>query len=87
MDIPWKSISKYVLASAVSGVVLFFLPHPVGAATAETMDLIFNIGQILVLTGIGAAIYLAIIMAIDREARTLPKAMLQEVRGKKNQTA
>ena len=87
VDIPWKSISKYVLASAVSGAVLFFLPHPVGAATTDTMDMIFNIGQTLVLTGIGAAIYLAIIMAIDREARTLPKAMLQEVRGKKNPAA
>lgn len=88
VDIPWKSISKYVLASAVTGVVLFLLPHPQGVAgAAETMDLIFNIGQVLVLTGIGAIIYLAIIMAIDREARTLPKTMLQEVRGKKNQTA
>lgn len=87
VDIPWKSISKYVFASAISGVVLFLLPHPVGAATAETMDMIFNIGKTLVLTGTGAAIYLAIIMAIDKEARTLPKAMLQEVRGKKNPAA
>jgi O-antigen/teichoic acid export membrane protein len=86
LDIPWKSISKYVIASAVMGVVLFVLPHPVGVAeTADTMDLIFNIGQILVLTGIGAAVYLVVIMAIDREARMLPKAMLQEVRGKKKQ--
>jgi hypothetical protein len=84
MDIPWKSISKYVLASAVMAAVLFLLPHPAGVpATADTMDIIFNIGQALVLTGIGAAVYLAIIMAIDKEARMLPKSMLQEVRGKK----
>jgi O-antigen/teichoic acid export membrane protein len=88
IDIPWRSISKYVLASAVMGAVLFLLPHPAGVpGTADTMDLIFNIGQVLVLTGIGAAVYLAIIMAIDREARMLPKAMLQEIRGKKSPPA
>ena len=85
VDIPWKNISKYVLASAVMGAVLFLLPHPAGVpTTADTMDLIFNIGQLLVLTAMGAAVYLAIIMAIDREARMLPKAMLREVRGKKS---
>ena len=84
IDIPWKSISKYVLASAVMAAVLFLLPHPTGVSVAaDTMDIIFNIGQVLVLTGIGAAVYIAIIMAIDKEARMLPKSMLQEVRGKK----
>jgi O-antigen/teichoic acid export membrane protein len=88
IDIPWKSIFKYVLASAVMGAVLFLLPHPSGVpATADTMDIIFNIGQVLVLTGLGAAVYLVIVMAIDKEARMLPKAMLQEVRGKKNPPA
>ena len=87
VDIPWKSISKYVLASAVMGALLFLLPHPAVVAAAETMDLIFNIGRVLILTGIGAAIYLAIIMAIDIEARTLPKAMLQELRGKRKTPA
>ena len=85
IDIPWKSISKYVLASAVTGAVLFILPHPAGVpTTATTMEIIFNIAKVLALTGVGAAIYLAIVMAIDREARTLPKAILQEIRGKKN---
>ncbi|KON32036.1 hypothetical protein AC478_01490 [miscellaneous Crenarchaeota group-1 archaeon SG8-32-3] len=85
IDIPWKSISKYVLASTVMGVVLFLLPHPAGVAeTATTMEILFNIGQVLVLTGIGAMVYLAIVMAIDKEARKLPGAMLQEVRGKKS---
>jgi len=84
IDIPWKSIPKYVLASAVMAAVLFLLPHPTGVSVAaDTMDIIFNIGQVLVLTGIGAAVYIAIIMAIDKEARMLPKSMLQEVRGKK----
>jgi hypothetical protein len=84
IDIPWKSISKYVLASAVMGAVLFFLPHPTGVSeTATTMEVLFNIGQVLVLTGVGAVVYLAIVIAIDKEARKLPKTMLQEIRGKK----
>jgi O-antigen/teichoic acid export membrane protein len=87
MDLPWKSISKYVLASAVMGAVLFLVPHPGLPATADTMEIIFNIGKVLALTGIGAAIYLAIIMSIDEEARTLPKAILQELRGKKKPPA
>jgi hypothetical protein len=88
MGIPWKSISKYVLASAVMAAVLFLLPHPAGVSdTATTMEILFNIGQVLVLTGIGAAVYLVIMMAIDKESRMLPKAMLQEVRGKKKPPA
>jgi O-antigen/teichoic acid export membrane protein len=88
IDIPWKSISKYVLAAAVMGALLFLLPHPAEIpATATTMEMIFNIAQVLVLTGIGAAVYLVIIMAIDKEARTLPKAILQEMRGKKSANA
>jgi hypothetical protein len=88
IDIPWKSIFKYVLASAVAGAVLFLLPHPAGVpTTATTMEILFNIGHVLALTGIGAAIYLAIVLTIDREARMLPKTMLQEVRGKKSPPA
>jgi len=88
IEIPWKSISKYVLASAVMGTVLLLLPHPLGLPeTAGTMEIIFNIAQVLALTGVGAAIYLGIVMTIDKEARILPKSMLQEFRGKKNQSA
>ena len=88
MDIPWKSISKYVFASAVMAAVLFFLPRPAGLpATSDTMELISNIAYVLVLTGVGAVVYLVIVMSIDKEARMLPKAMLKEVRGKKNSTA
>jgi hypothetical protein len=88
IDIPWKSISKYVSAAAVMGALLFLLPHPAGiGATATTMEMIFNVVQVLVLTGIGAVAYLVIVMAIDKEARTLPKAILQEMRGKKSANA
>jgi O-antigen/teichoic acid export membrane protein len=88
INIPWKSISKYVLASAVAGAALFLLPHPSGIpATATTMEIIFNIAQVLVLTGVGAAVYLVIVLAIDKEARTLPKAILQEIKGRKSPPA
>jgi hypothetical protein len=88
MDIPWKSISKYVLASAVMGALLFLLPHPAAIAeTATTMEIIFNIAQVLVLTAVGAIVYLVIVMAIDKDARTLPKTILQELRGKKSVNA
>ena len=84
-DVPWKSISKYVLASAVTGALLFLLPHPaVVPATATTMEIIFYIAQTLVLTAIGAVVYLGIVMAIDKEARKLPKSILQEIIGRKS---
>jgi len=84
-DIPWKSISKYFLASAIMGTLLFLLPHPATLPeTATTMEIIFNIAQTLVLTAIGAVVYLGIVMSIDKEARTLPKSILQEIRGKKS---
>jgi hypothetical protein len=38
----------------------------------------------LVWTGVGGIVYLALLMAIDKEARNLPKAVLQEIRGKKS---
>ena len=84
-DVPWKSISKYVLASAVTGALLFLLPHPaVVPATATTMEIIFYIAQTLVLTAIGAVVYLGMVMAIDKEARKLPKSILQEIIGRKS---
>ena len=86
---PWKNISKYVLASAVMGVVLLLLPHSTGILTANaTMtEKILNILHSLVLTAVGGIIYLAILMVIDKEVRTLPKAVLQEIKRKKSPIA
>ena len=84
VDIPWKSIGKYVLASAVAAVVLFLLPHSAVSATATSMEKVYGILQTLILTGVGGGTYLAILMAIDKEARTLPKSILREIRGKKS---
>jgi O-antigen/teichoic acid export membrane protein len=72
IDIPWRSISKYVLASAVMGAVMFLLPHP------------NKISSTLIVTAVGSVVYLGVLVAIDKEARALPKAILQEIRGKKS---
>jgi hypothetical protein len=70
--IPWRSIAKYGLASAVMGAVLFLLPYTDRISTT------------LAWTAVGGIVYLAMLMAIDKEARSLPKTILQEVRGKKS---
>ncbi len=70
--IPWRSIAKYGLASAVMGLVLFLLPDTTRISTT------------LAWTAVGGIVYLAILLAIDKEARDLPKAILQEIRGKKS---
>jgi len=68
--IPWKSIATYGLASTAMGVVLFLLPYTNRISTT------------LAWTAVGGIVYLAVLMAIDKEARRLPKAILQEIRGK-----
>lgn len=69
--VPVRSIAKYSLASAVMGTVLFLLPYTNKISTT------------LVWTALGGLIYLALLMALDKEARSLPKAMIKEIRGKK----
>jgi hypothetical protein len=68
IEIPWKSIAKYVVAAVVMGTVLYLIPHPkrISLTVAET--------------AIGGIIYLAVLMAIDKEARMLPNAIRQEIR-------
>jgi O-antigen/teichoic acid export membrane protein len=68
LSIPWGNISKYVFASAVMAVVLFLIPHPT--------RLYLTLG----VTGVGAVVYFAVLLAIDREARALFRSVLQEVR-------
>jgi hypothetical protein len=69
--IPWRSIAKYSLASAVMGAVLFLLPHT------------DRVSMTLAWTGVGGIVYLAVLMAIDKESRGLPKAIMREIRGNK----
>ena len=68
--VPWRSIAKYGLASAVMGIVLFLLPYTDRILTT------------LAWTAVGGIVYLAVLMAIDKESRSLPKTILQEIRGK-----
>jgi hypothetical protein len=71
IDIPWRSLTKYLLAAAVMGTVLYVIPHPTRILTT------------LAETAVGGAIYLGLLMGIDKEARTLPKQILREIRPKK----
>jgi hypothetical protein len=70
IDIPWKTIAKYVFAAAAMGTVLYVIPHPtrISLTLAETL--------------VGGIIYLALLMAIDKEARSLPKYIMQEIKQK-----
>lgn len=67
-EIPWKAIVKYVFAASVMGVVLYVIPHPTRIYTT------------LIETGLGGALYVTLLMLIDKEARTLPKTIIRELR-------
>lgn len=68
ISIPWKSISKYVFASAIMAVILHVIPHPTRIITTLSVAVV------------GGILYLILLMAIDKEARELVKAILQEIR-------
>jgi len=72
VSIPWRSIGKYAVASAAMGLVLFLLPYS------------SRISIVLLWTAIGGAVYLGVLLLIDKETRSLPKSVLQEIRGKQN---
>jgi O-antigen/teichoic acid export membrane protein len=68
IHVPWRSIGKYVLASGVSAVSLYLLPH------ATTILVTFAV----VLTG--SAVYLAVVLTIDRDAREIVNAIWIEIK-------
>jgi len=69
--IPWRNIAKYVFASAVMATLLaLWQPHPT------------RIYLTLIATTIGGIIYLALLMAIDKEARLLANSAWQEIKFK-----
>jgi len=65
-SLPWNSVLKYVLASAVMATVLLVIPHP----TRLSITVAF--------TFLGTAIYIALLLLIDKETRSLAKSILQE---------
>lgn len=74
VTIPWRSIAKYAAASAVMGAVLLLLPYANRISTT------------LLWTAIGGAVYIGFLLLIDKEARSLPRQVLGEFRGKKKST-
>jgi hypothetical protein len=72
VHVPWRSIAKYGLASAAMGIVLLLLPF--------SNDVMLTVAW----TALGGWVYLGVLMLIDKEARSLPKSVLQEIRGRKN---
>jgi O-antigen/teichoic acid export membrane protein len=69
LPVAWKSIAKYTLTSAFMGVVLFLLPSPT--------TLIFTMSKALA----GFVIYVALLLAIDGQARELLGLIWEEITG------
>jgi O-antigen/teichoic acid export membrane protein len=63
---PWNNVLKYTLASAVMATVLSVIPHPARLSMTAAYTLL------------GAAIYLTILMLVDKETRSLVKSILNE---------
>jgi O-antigen/teichoic acid export membrane protein len=70
INIPWMNIAKYIAASAVMGLFLFFIiiPHPT------------RLSVVLGMTAMGAIIYFALLSAIDKEAREMIRSIWQEIK-------
>jgi O-antigen/teichoic acid export membrane protein len=69
LPVDWKSIGKFVFAAVVMALILYFTPFP------TTLLLT------LVKTGIGLAIYIGLLLAIDHQARKLLGLIIEEIKG------
>lgn len=69
ISVPWRSIAKYVFASAVTATVLYFLPHPT------------TIVLTLAKATAGVGTYALLLLAIDVEARELVASIWHEIKG------
>lgn len=61
--VPWISIGKYVFASAVMAAFLYALP--------DTTTIMLTLAVVLA----GSAVYMSVLLAIDRDARLIVKAI------------
>ena len=75
ISIPWKNIAKYVLAASAMAITLYLAPHPAGRALT-----LMETAGVFLETVAGGAIYIALLMLIDKEARRIPKEILREFR-------
>jgi len=66
--VPWRNIGKFVFASAIMVTVLYLLPHPT--------TIIPTLGTVV----LGGAIYAALLLAIDREARMFVNSIWEEIK-------
>lgn len=73
INIPWKNIAKYGFASAIMATVLLLICQIRRPA---------RIYLTLIVTAVGGIVYVALLMAIDKEARLLVRSMWEEVKFK-----
>jgi hypothetical protein len=66
--VPWRNIGKYVFASAIMVTVLYLFPHPT--------TILPTLGTVVV----AGAIYAALLLAIDREARIFVNSIWEEIK-------
>lgn len=69
LPVAWKSLTKYLLASIIMDIALLLIP--------ATSTLLFTVAKAVV----GLAIYIALLLAIDKQARELLNLIIQEVNG------
>lgn len=72
---PWRSVGKYIAASAITGFFLYVLPHP------STLALTF-----VAVIG-GAAMCTLLLLLIDEDARTLAHSIVKELDERRGQRA
>jgi O-antigen/teichoic acid export membrane protein len=68
LKVNWRSVGKYLFAAALAALVLLVLPN--------TTTLTLTLGKALA----GLATYIAVLLAIDAEARKLPPQILREIK-------
>lgn len=71
ISFPWRATAKYILAAGCMSAFLLLIPH------------VPMLSMTLLVTGAGGLIYVAVLTAIDKEARALPRTMLNEIRNRK----
>jgi len=77
LEIPWKNIAKYALAAIIMSGTLYAIKEVLQLLPAKV-----RVYQTLGLTAFGGLLYIAIIAAIDRDARALMNAIWREIRSK-----
>jgi hypothetical protein len=69
MVVPWRSIGRYLFASAVTATVLYVLPHPT--------TILLTVGK----AAVGVATYSALLLVIDADAKGLTILIWHEIKG------